>query len=248
MNDRFGMLLRGSAAVCLLAGLFLPHTTGAAPDGGLQVKLSGKTLAGRTGNAFDVQALTPGESASVVLHVRAPVQVGGELWLRFLDVHDDDNGCTPAEAPVDRSCGLGGGELAQALTFAASSAVGVKWSGTVAEIERGADIGALPATAGRWIRMTATLPAAAGNEVQSDSLAFRLRVELHTTHGVAGVTVGPGRSSPKPGPLARTGVPTGLLVLGGVLLVTAGAMIARRSRPSTRPLRRTSVDPPSRHG
>lgn len=238
MNVRTQLILLGSAATCLLAGLFLPQSAGAARDGGLQVALPGQGFAGPSGDAFDVRALTPGQSASLVLRVRLPVHVGGELWLRFIDVHEDDNGCTPAEALVDRSCGLGGGELGGALTFAASSASDregtytVRWVGTVADLQRGADIGMLLPNAARWIRLTAALPTSAGNDVQSDSLAFRLRVELQTTQGVAGVAVGPGGTSHDHGglPLAYTGVSTALLVLGGLMLLSAGALIATQSR------------------
>jgi hypothetical protein len=232
------LILLGSAAACLLTGLSLPQSAGAARDAGLQVEVSGQALASRSGDAFDVLALARGQSESLVLRVRLPVHVGGELRLRFVDTHDDDNGCTPTEAIVDRSCGLGGGELGRTLTFTASSAAerdgayAVRWTGTAAGLERGADIGALPQNAAQWLRLTAALPTSAGNDVESDSLAFRLRVELQSTHGVAGVAVGPGGTAHAPEglPLAYTGASTALLVLGGLLLVAAGAMIATQSR------------------
>ena len=106
------------------------------------------------------------------------------------------------------------------------------WTGTVAQLQLGAATQVvLRAHAQRWLRVTAALPAAVGNEVQSDTFGFRLRVELEAASGVAGVSVGPRTSHGASGhgvdSLAYTGASVALLTLGGALLLVAGLLIWR---------------------
>jgi hypothetical protein len=225
-----------AAVVCLVAGLVLPSPADAARNGVLQVALPGGPFTSApAGPLLDVDSLVPGGSTSQVLGVRSASTGAGELELRFLAVHDDDNGCTSPEAVVDTSCGTGGGELGTALRFALAVADAPDgtyvrtWSGTAAQLERGIDAHTVVTRgADRWVRLSATLPGSTGDEVQSDTFGFRLRVELAASQAFEAVTIGPagsGGSTSGGGPLALTGTAGVLLLAGAVLLLLAGGMV-----------------------
>lgn len=236
---RWGLAALAAALCCLVLGVLLPPSADAAAGGRVQISLPGKSFTARpSGSLFQVGGLAPGTSTSALLGVRSGFGGDTTLRLRLLDVHNDDNGCTAAEARIDHSCGVGGGDLGTAVVFtlatskSRSGTFATAWTGTVAQLQQGVatDV-VLRAHAQRWLRVTAALPAAVGNEVQSDTFGFRLRVELEAASGVAGVSVGPRTSHGASGhgvdSLAYTGASVALLTLGGALLLVAGLLIWR---------------------
>lgn len=227
-----------AALLCVLGGLLVPASANAARNNAVQVALPGHGFtATPAGPLLDVSALVPGAGTAAVIGVRSGSTADQELLLRFVAIHDEDNGCTPPEAAVDRTCGTGGGDLGSALRFAVAVAgtpdgpYTPTWAGTAADLARGVDAGTgVHRGADRWVRLSAVLPGTAGNVVQSDTFDFRLRVELATASQIDAVTIGPaGAASEGAGPLALTGAPALLLIAGGLLLVVAGAMLYRAS-------------------
>lgn len=236
---RWGIAALAAALCCLVLGVLLPPSADAAGGGRVQVSLPGQSFTAHpSGSLFQVGGLAPGAATSAVLGVRSGFGGDTALRLKLLDVHDDDNGCTPAETAVDHSCGVGGGDLGAAVVFTVATSTtrsgtfAPAWTGTVAQLKQGAATQVvLRAHEQRWLQVTAALPATVGDEIQSDTLGFRLRVELAASSGIAGVSVGPGDSHGASGhgvdSLALTGASVSLLTVGGVLLLLAGVLIWR---------------------
>jgi hypothetical protein len=236
---RWGFAAFAAALCCLVLGVLLPPSADAAAGGRVQVSLPGQGFTAHPGGSlFQIGGVAPGTSTSALLGVRSGFGGDTTLGLKLLDVHDDDNGCTPSEALVDRSCGVGDGDLGSSVVFTVATSASRSgtfapaWTGTVAQLQRGAATQVmLQAHEQRWLRVTAALPAAVGNEIQSDTFGFRLRVELAATSGIAGVSVGTGSSHGASGhgvdSLALTGASVSLLTVGGALLLLAGVLIWR---------------------
>ena len=234
---RFGVLCGLAAVLCLIVGTALT-SAGAAPGGQVQVALDGAGFTDRpAGPLLDMSGLVPGTAASADVGVRSALDAPAALRLRMIAVHDDEHGCTTAEARVDHSCGTGNGELGDSLVFtldAAKSPTGTyrpTWTGTAAQLERGIDADVVvPAGADRWLHLTGSLPASVTDVVQSDGFTFTMRIELFGHHGAAGVTVGPKHPASGTGGLAFTGVSIALLASGGAFLLAAGVLVLSRSR------------------
>lgn len=242
---RAGVVLVVSAGLCLVAALLLPSAV-AARSGLVQVAVNGEAFTSTpTQPLLDVNGLVPGRSSTGRFGVRSGLASAGSLRLRLIEPHDDDNGCAPPEALVDKSCGTGGGELASALVVgvdvaATPTAAATRvWTGTAAQLERGVDtLVGVPAGGQRWVTVTATLPGSVGNAVQSDTLSFRTRIELATTAGVAGVTTNrPGTHSSGTAGLAVTGSSRVALVVAAALLVAGLAALLAGSRRRVSPAR-----------
>jgi hypothetical protein len=226
-----------AAACCVLMGMLLPAGANPVRRGPVEVALPGRPFTSAPdGPLLDVDRLVPGASTSAVIGIRNGFGAAAATQLRLVDVHDDDNGCPPPEAAVDRSCGVGGGEIADALVFrvaVATTRTGAytgTWRGSARQLRRGIAAGlTVPSGGERWLRLTAMLDPDAGNEIQSDTLGFRLRLVLATSLGTAGVSAGPGGVGGAGG-LAYTGGSVALLLVGGVLVLLAGTLVVLEAR------------------
>jgi hypothetical protein len=111
------------------------------------------------------------------------------------------------------------------------------WSGSVAQLEKGVVLArSIPPSGSRWLRLDMSLPAAAGDDLQSDRIRFGMQVMLESAAGVYSAEVG--RPSAVDGlrALALTGGPLLLMAAGaagllgcGVLFVAAGGPTRRRA-------------------
>ncbi len=250
---RFALLSALLAVLCLTLGVVWSGSAGA-DAGKVLVSVNGAGFAAHpAGPLLDTAGLAPGQSVSATLGVRSGFGVGVKLSLALIDVHNDDNGCTAAEAQVDVTCGSGQGEIADRLVMTIQRATHKTgpyrsiWTGTAAELEHAVGVdAAVPAKGERWLTMTATLPAAVGNVVQSDTLTFGVRVVLSgngatgssavdAAHsGVDGIHVGDQPDSAGTNALAATGFSIVLFVIGSVALVGAGCLMTLAGRPERR--------------
>jgi len=237
---RTGLLLVIMAGLALLLGLLIPSVAAAAGSTHIRVHIVGQGggfTTHPTGGLLDAAGLVPGGSASGTVGVRSDAVGSSDLYLRLVDVSNDDNGCTVAERSVDHTCGSNQGDLAAALRFTlavASTEHGPyiqNWTGHAAQLERGVAVtrGVASGTP-RWVRVTANLPFASGNQTQTDTFGFAVRVEAQSSSGVEGIQIG-GDGAVTPSShgalsLAFTGTQLGYLVLAGVLLVLAGLVLA----------------------
>lgn len=242
------MRRRVVAAALLAVGMWaLGQWPAAASPAGIEVDVAGTGFtASPSANLIDVSRLVPGASASGVLGVRNTTSNPVSVTLQFVDVHASENGCThPERAAADGCHASGPGQLRDALRFTISLGSGrsgpysATWTGTVAALQRGVGLGGeLPADGTQWVRLTAGLPGSTGNEVQSDTFGFDLRVALSgagaatasSGFGVAGVSTVHGMSlgsgASASGGLSFTGIPTLFMVGAGMLFIVCGALIA----------------------
>lgn len=250
------------AVACLLGGMGWAGSVRAASNDAVQVAVGSAPFTDHpAGGLFDVSGLAPGGSTSVTFGVRTAATTAEALSLRLVSTRNDENGCGTAEAAVDRTCAGATGELGLELTFALAAAPSrggpyrQVWQGSAATLDSGVATGAsVEARADKWLRLTATVPASAGDEIEGDAFRFALRVQL-TVSGAGGVTIGEGRQ-PAAGGVAGagahagsarsggviiggvslTGRPLALLLVGAALLGTAGALLVvsgtRRRRPT----------------
>lgn len=247
---RTALLLALAALLCLIGGAWGAGTATADRNGKVELAVGGRAFTAQPeGPLLDTAALAPGVRIRAVLGVRSRFHVRTGLSLRLVDVHDDDNGCPPAEARVDRTCGTGQGDLGRAVVLtvdAATSPAGPfrqVWQGAATGLGTATPVAVVvPAMGDRWLRITASVPATEGNAVQTDTLRFGLRAVLQGegargSSGVDGARAGDsghGHSGAGSGVLglASTGLSTALFVIGAGLLVAAGAVLlsAGRSR------------------
>ncbi len=248
---RTGVALVATAAVVLVTGILTTGSAGATGAAHLRIDIVG------SGDGFTntpsvpllaTSGFVPGGSSSGAMGVRSDASTPTDLYLRLIDVVNDDNGCTSAESAVDHSCGPGQGDLGTELMFhitMSSSEDGhfaPLWTGRAAELEHGIPLAqAVAAGHAQWVRLSAALPFASDNRTQTDTFGFGIRVTAQDSSGVEGITVTrQGRSSSSGGHaplgLAFTGAQLGFLTVAGVLVVAAGVVLAFAAR-----LRRRSV-------
>lgn len=244
-RQRGSALVTAAAILCLLIGAF--GANAAADDNGkVQLSVGGRGFtANPVGPLLDTSGLAPGTSAAATLGVRSRFAVATELSVRLTHVHDDDNGCNPAEAAVDSTCGAGQGDLGHAAVATLEVATAERgsyrpvWRGAAERLVGGVAAGlTVPGHADRWLRLTVAVPPQVGNVIESDTFTFGLRVVLAGNgasggSGVGGVDTG-GHSGNGTGGLAATGFSTVLFVSGGALLLLAGAMLLGAGRSDRR--------------
>jgi hypothetical protein len=210
---------------------------------------------------LDMTRLAPGLTTTGDMGVRNGSTGTVDLALQFVNVTSDENGCTHAELAMPGGCSAGPGQLADKLVFSvdvADSQNGTyvpQWTGSAAGLEGGVQV-ATGITSGteKWLRLSAGLPMSVGNEVQSDTFGFDLKVVLSGPGGGLGVDAasdsqgsavvsggglsggyGVGALSASRGSgLSSTGVPTALLLSAGLLLILSGALLVSGVRQSRR--------------
>lgn len=194
-----------AAMTALAVSLLGPVAAQAAPQIELNINGSGFTANPVTA-LFNLNNLAPGQSNTGTVGVRNPYSDDGTLKLQATNVKNWENGCNGSEhAAGDTTCGGGSdqGELGAALVFSVEVSAGPvgpwthTWSGSTADLEAVADVHVtVPASSDRYLRMTVTLPWTTGNEVQSDSIAFDLRVNLTSNAGTGGGVIPGGGGAP----------------------------------------------------
>ncbi len=225
------------SVIALLTGVLIgaDPAGAAAQSGRLEIDMSdgaGFTVSPH-GALIDTDRLAPGRAAAGTMGIRNGSSDPADLSLQVTDVTDRENGCTAAEKLVDRTCGVGVGEIGRDLIFGLATSntrTGTywpSWSGTAAQLKRGVLVtqAIAPGTA-QWVRMTVALPMSSGNVTQTDTFGFAVRVMLQTSFGVEGIQVGGGAVSPDSHSVMTQGY-LGLPFTGvqGVLLTGIGAFL-----------------------
>jgi hypothetical protein len=247
---RAGLLLGLIAACCLLAGLFGSGPASADRAGKVLLSVGGGSFDTHpAGPLLDTSGLAPGVRVTNTLGVRSRFDVATKVSLQLVNVRDDDNGCVPPEARVDSTCGTGNGDLGRVLIVSVDEATAQHgtyhqvWQGNALRLINTIGLPVqVPGGADRWLRFSAAVPSTVGNVVESDTFGFGLHIVLagHGQHGGSGVggkhTGGHHHgSSGGHGGLAATGFELVLFVVGGLLLIAAGAVLwsAGRQERST---------------
>jgi|GEM_PF-5437790 len=198
-------------------------------DDGLRLDVPGDGQGfgnGPFGPILDTALLAPGYSVTADVDALNADGPPGRLTLRALDIADVETACSPAEAPVDTTCGTGSGELRPDVRFDISADVDgngmadhfvpVLLDATIDDLAAGEivlndeDMGA----GDIWtVRITARLPASSGNETMTDRLDFDLRWTLtETPDGTTSEVVtgsGPGTSPSTLDPAGGISTPGG---------------------------------------
>lgn len=114
------------------------------------------------------------------------------LWLRVVDLEEDDNGCTrPEIAAGDTTCGAGGGELGRDLRvrFLAVGPGGgttgpAVFDAALVDLEDATVLDPdLPGGTSRSFRVEVTLPGSSPNDTQSDLITFDIELVLEQLVG-----------------------------------------------------------------
>src|SRR5581483_1840893 len=195
---------------------------------------------------LDTSRIAPGWSAAYPMQVRNDTGAAATLSISSANLVDLENGCNHAEAAVDSTCGPDEGELGHELSFSVfvdpqdngDFESQPRWTGTLYDITSPAVLATgMPSGAVWGLRITAELPMSSGNETQTDSVDFDLRLGMqsdgvtdtvdvlgtkvtrHPGQGLLGMTTGlPFTGS---GIQELTAVALWLLVAGGMALFLA---------------------------
>jgi hypothetical protein len=248
---RTGQALIATAGVVLVTGMLTTGSAGATGAAHLRINVVGSGD-GFT-NAPSVPLLltagfVPGGAASGTMGVRSDSTTATDLYVRLIDVANDDNGCSVAESTVDHSCGRQEGDLGTELIFRITMSTSEHgryvplWSGRAAQLEHGIPVAhAVAAGHAQWVRLAASLPFASDNRTQTDTFGFGVRVTAQDSSGAEGISIGRHGTSPSGGPgpldLAFTGAQLGFLTAAGILLVSGGVVLAFAARLRRRPTR-----------
>jgi hypothetical protein len=166
--------------------------TTAAAEGGDDIEVSvdgGPFTTSPTGSLIQVANLAPGIARTAVLGIKNPADDDASVHFQFVDAEFNENGCVRPELALDPRCNPEGpGQLRRSLVFrlaVSGSRDGPfdrVWSGSAATLEKsGVTMGpALAAHTAKWVRITTALPWESGNETQSDTYKFAVKVTLST--------------------------------------------------------------------
>jgi hypothetical protein len=240
---RVGRIGLVAVVVVLLANTLIPAAASAAsPDSGrLEIDMSdglGFTV-NPHGSLIDTSRLVPGHNAAGTMGVRNGSADSADLGLKITDTTDLDNGCTRAERVVDPTCGSGVGQIGRELSFTVALAdrrtgpYAPTWTGTAAQLARGISVArGVAAHTARWVRLDVALPSSSGNETQTDTFAFAVRVMLQSSFGVEGIQIGGGGVSTDSHELTTqgylglpfTGVKAVMLIGAAAFLVACGLL------------------------
>jgi hypothetical protein len=204
--------------------------------------------------------LMPGSGAAPEFDVHNESGGPASLYVRVVDVAEDDNGCVlPEQQAGDLTCGDGGGELGGWLELHVlrvdDAGERELWTGSLTQLEHGTDLlDQVAAGESPRLRVSIDLPRTATNVTMSDRVSFGLRWTYTGTPAagttVAGPTVagtttvlgveqdtadGAGSHS---GSLADTGSPVSprLIEVAAALLGIGALATARGRRRSRRPV------------
>jgi hypothetical protein len=192
---------------------------------------------------FDVSRIAAGWSSERAVEVRNDSRETTALTLTAINVVDNENGCTHAEASVDTTCaGANAGELGHEIVLSLFRGSGSTplWRGSLYELRAGLQLDDRMAPRQvDGLRLLADLPSSVGNEVQSDTVSFGLRLTLagagaSTSVAVEGIKI----SRPPHGSLLQrvmsglpvTGSNSGRLVPAAIWLTIVGGLLASVGR------------------
>lgn len=187
--------------------------------------------------------LMPGSQANADFVVNNEASTSASLRVQATEVAEDDNGCVvPEEQSGDVTCGDGGGELGDWLQLrlvnVTDGADEDLWSGSVHDLEDGADVLAHVAAGGApHLRLVVSLPRGATNDTMSDETRFALRWTYTGTALPSQTTVlavqqsSNGAGGSHTGLLADTGSSVSLGLLASITaLLGFGSLLASRNR------------------
>lgn len=234
MSIKAGLAALGAAAMMAM----IPSAANA-DSGQISVNLGSGWSHDSATPMFDLSRIAPGWSQSANVAVRNDSNERSVLTLSSSNIVDNENGCTHPERVVDNTCsGPDAGELGHAMVFSVYQQGQISqplWSGTLYDLTKGATLDkGMPAGQIDNYRVQAELPMSSGNETQSDSVQFSLRLTLSgstasATTEVKGVRIS--RSSGR-GPVAAvlnelpfTGSEASRLIAGSLWMITGGALL-----------------------
>lgn len=254
-----------SAAISLLS------PAAHAADDPISINLGNGWVHDSAAPLFHEARIVPGWSTTRTLLVRNNTDAPMALGISAADIVDSENGCTHAESIVDNTCGSGPdqGELGREMivsvfvdpTNTGSVTAAPTWTGTLRGLLQVAALdSSVPAHAISGVRITTQLPWTSGNETQTDSVSFGLRLDAEDAGGVTLATAVLGQtfaqgadptaagadhptsvlgevvtaaSLPFTGTYAVVALPVGLaLVAAGVVLWLGATRVRRHERPS----------------
>lgn len=179
MGDR---MRRGVVALLCGAGVVLSAGPATAAGEGLSVEIVGSGVSSAGDGAdvtiFEEGVLAPGSVVTGSVRVTSPWS--GSLSARAVDVRDLELGCVEPEIEAgDDSCGASEGELAAHVDVHVDSRGERVWSGPLHALAAdGSKLLAVEGDVPVRLDWTATVRRSAGNEVQSDLVAFALEFSI----------------------------------------------------------------------
>jgi hypothetical protein len=206
--------------------------------------------------------LVPGAAVTRTVLVANRGSSSGRLSVRAVGVADHENGCSEPEAREDITCGNDDGEMRDALTVKAFVDVAggsgfpavAAWQGSFADLASGVEFDRPLDPAGIWgLALELTLPADAGNQLQTDDVTFALAFALTEDALAQATALTP--DTPLPvgatggaevqggsltsdtviaGQLPRTGIPVAPLAASGAVMVLSGWLLRRGVRSRRR--------------
>ena len=221
------------AAVALMT--ILPSALAHAGSASLLINTGGGWVQGSTTPLFSIGQIVPGWSQTQTFEIRSTASSSGALYLGANNIVEVENGCTPDEALVDKTCGPDDGELGHDLSFSVyldpendgTFEATPAWTGSLYDIASPLVLSTDMAAGSTWgIRIDASLPRSTGNAAQSDQVGFDFALTL-TGEG-AGQPSGGGSSAG--GPSTGPGTPTTPQGPGSVEV--KGIKVIRHPHPS----------------
>lgn len=192
----------GAAAFVIVASPLSAHAT-ADP---ISINLGSGWVHDSAAPLLSNARISPGWSTDKTLEVRNNTDASATIGISSADIVDLENGCMHSEAPIDSTCGTGPdqGELGHEMIFSVyvdptdSGAYPSTptWTGTLYDIQAQPAVlsSSMPANSTWGLKIAAALPHSSGNETQTDSVGYTLRLDAdgagsaHFTTTVLGET------------------------------------------------------------
>ena len=258
--------LRGLGLLAAAAAMVLVPVTRAHADAHtISINIGAGWVHDSSTPLFAVNRFAPGMSQSAAIEVRNDSSDPADLTLSSANIVDYENGCVHSEAIVDTTCGALQGELGHELVFSVYADpkndgnfdATPRWTGTLFDLTTPVDL--LTNMSGGAVvplRVRMTLPSLSGNETQTDSVNFGLRLTLSDAGTLVGGSSGGTQTQSSSGPgstevkgikvirhqhnhgllpdiakeLPFTGSAVGRWAAGSAWLVIAGLLICLLSR------------------
>jgi len=236
---RAALALSGAFALAFPAASASATATSTAGAGQVSVNTGSGWTHDPTGPLFDFSRIAPGWSATKTIGIRNDGPASAALSLDASNVVDNENGCNHPESVVDTSCsGTDAGELGAEMILAvydsADTATTPLWRGSIRALEQPATLGSLSTGAVRSLVIAAELPAASGNETQTDSVTFDLAVNLDgatvAVEGTKTTRATGGLVNRALDQLPFTGTPAERLVAAAICLLLLGSAVSLFAR------------------
>lgn len=178
------LALLGAVAAMIVVAPAAAHASGEP----ISINLGSGWVHDSSAPLFNDTRIAPGWNAAKTLEIRNNTDASMTLGISSADIVDSENGCMHSEAVVDHTCGSGPdqGELGHEMIFSVyldptdsgTYSTTPAWTGTLYDIQTAAVLSSSVPAHGVWgVRVTTELPFASGNETQTDSVGYTLRLD-----------------------------------------------------------------------